>query len=145
VTGSGHGLGALGVAAAPDGTVFVSDSGDLVASCSRPQRPGAPAAVRPREPRPGNRFFPGNVTGPGIPPGTVGGVPGRSDAAAYAPNWKTVILVDAALGWVAIIVGLALASVPGLVVAFAGAAYLMAVWRRLRRWRRLRLARGLPV
>jgi Flp pilus assembly protein TadB len=69
----------------------------------------------------------------------------RNDAAAYAANWKTVILVDAALGWVAVVVGLALASLVGVVLAAVGAAYLVAVWRRLRRWRRLRIERGLPV
>lgn len=69
----------------------------------------------------------------------------RNDAAAYAANWKTVILVDAALGWVAVVVGLVLASLVGVVLAAVGAAYLVAVWRRLRRWRRLRIERGLPV
>lgn len=76
---------------------------------------------------------------------TVDGVRVRNDEAAYAANWKTVILVDAALGWVAVIVGLVLANVVGVVLAALGAAYLVAVWRRLRRWRRLRVARGLPV
>lgn len=69
----------------------------------------------------------------------------RNDAAAYAANWKTVILVDAALGWVAVVVGLVLASLAGVVLAAAGAVYLVLVWRRLRRWRRLRAERGLPV
>lgn len=75
----------------------------------------------------------------------MGPVRVRNDAAAYAANWKTVILVDAALGWVAVVVGLALASLVGVVLAAVGAAYLVAVWRRLRRWRRLRIERGLPV
>lgn len=87
------------------------------------------------------------TSGSGAQPldGTVTGVRVRNDAAAYAANWKTVILVDAALGWVAVVVGLALASLVGVVLAALGAVYLVAVWRRLRRWRRLRIERGLPV
>lgn len=76
--------------------------------------------------------------------GTVRAV-GERDRAAYAANWKAVIVVDAVLGWAAVLVGLVLANLVGVVLAAAGAAYLVLVWRRLRRWRRLRLERGLPV
>jgi hypothetical protein len=65
------------------------------------------------------------------------------DNAAYAANWKTILLVDAGLGWVLVVMGLILGNALGLVLAGAGAAYLVIGFFRARRWRRLRTERGL--
>ena len=65
------------------------------------------------------------------------------DTAAYADNWRTILLVDAAVGWVLVVVGLVLANGLGLVLLGAGAAYLILGLRRGRRWKRLRAERGL--
>lgn len=65
------------------------------------------------------------------------------DRAAYAANWKTVLLVDAAIGWVVVFVGLFLANALGLVLVGAGGAYLFLGLRRARRWKRLRAEAGL--
>jgi hypothetical protein len=65
------------------------------------------------------------------------------DNAAYAANWKTILLVDAGLGWVLVVMGLILGNALGLVLAGAGAAYLVIGFVRARRWRRLRTERGL--
>jgi len=68
------------------------------------------------------------------------------DDTAYAANWRTVLLVDAAVGAVAAAVGMALLfKIPelgGLLVA-GGVVYVMAVVRRARRWARLRRDAGL--
>jgi Flp pilus assembly protein TadB len=66
-----------------------------------------------------------------------------SDEAAYADNWRTILIVDAVIGWVLVVVGLVLANALGLVLVGAGAAYLVIGLRRLRRWKRLRDERGL--
>ena len=68
---------------------------------------------------------------------------GRSDGAAYAANWRTILVVDAAIGVALVVVGLVLGTVLGLVLLVAGAAYLVAGVRRGRRWRRLRREAGL--
>jgi hypothetical protein len=72
----------------------------------------------------------------------------RTDAsAAYAANWRTVLAVDATLGVVALIAGLALAlavsAVVGAVLAVAGAGYAALVALRARRWAQLRREAGL--
>jgi hypothetical protein len=65
------------------------------------------------------------------------------DNAAYAANWKTILLVDAGLGWVLVVMGLILGNALGLVLVVAGAAYLVIGFRRAWRWTRLRTERGL--
>lgn len=68
------------------------------------------------------------------------------DDTAYAANWRTVLLVDAAVGAVAAAVGMALLfKIPelgGLLVA-GGVVYVVAVVRRARRWGRMRREAGL--
>jgi hypothetical protein len=76
---------------------------------------------------------------------------GRTDSsagsAAYAANWRTVLLVDGAFGLVALIAGLVLALtvtiVGGVLLAVAGAGYAALVAVRARRWVRLRRQAGL--
>lgn len=69
-----------------------------------------------------------------------------TDKTAYAANWRTVLLIDAAVGAVAAAVGMALLfKIPelgGLLVA-GGVVYVMAVVRRARRWSRMRREAGL--
>jgi hypothetical protein len=65
------------------------------------------------------------------------------DNAAYADNWRSILLVDAAIGWALVLVGLVLGNALGLVLVGAGAAYLVLGLRRSRRWKRLRAERGL--
>ena len=69
---------------------------------------------------------------------------GRSDDAAYASNWKTVLGVDAALGILGVAAGIGIAargnSVAGSVLVGAGAAYLALTLRRFLRWCHLRAA-----
>jgi Flp pilus assembly protein TadB len=67
-----------------------------------------------------------------------------SDDAAYAENWRTILLVDAAIGWALVVIGFVLANAVGLILLGAGAAYLVFGLRRSRRWKRLRAERGLP-
>ena len=66
---------------------------------------------------------------------------------ALAPNWRTILVVDAAIGVVAVIVGAVLAIVGstfvGALLTAAGAVYLVFNVRRLRRWKRLRAEAGL--
>ncbi|HZQ85980.1 MAG TPA: hypothetical protein VFA83_14120 [Acidimicrobiales bacterium] len=68
------------------------------------------------------------------------------DDTAYAANWRTVLLVDAAVGAVAAAVGMALLfkipALGGLLVA-GGLVYVVAVVRRARHWARLRREAGL--
>lgn len=67
-----------------------------------------------------------------------------SDDAAYASNWRTILLVDSLIGWALVIVGVVLlAKVIGLVLLAAGIAYLVLGALRARRWRRLRTEAGL--
>lgn len=70
-----------------------------------------------------------------------------SDAAAFAANWRTILLVDAGLGLAVVVAGVAAAvawSPPvGIPVALAGVAYTVLVARRWARWRRLRADAGM--
>lgn len=65
------------------------------------------------------------------------------DNAAYAQNWRTILLVDAGIGWALVVIGLILANALGLVLVVGGAAYLVIGFFRARRWKRLRAERGL--
>ena len=70
----------------------------------------------------------------------------RDDTTAYAANWWTVLLVDALLGLAAVVGGLLLGSygnVLGFPLFVLGAGYIVFVFMRLRRWRRLRDEAGL--
>jgi hypothetical protein len=70
----------------------------------------------------------------------------RDDTAAYAANWWVVLLVDALLGLAGVIGGLLLGgygNVLGLPLFVLGAAYIVFVALRVRRWRRLRDEAGL--
>lgn len=66
---------------------------------------------------------------------------------AYAPNWRTVLLVDGALGAAVFVVGVVLMLVwsvfAGAAVGAFGATYTLLVARRARRWAALRRAAGL--
>jgi hypothetical protein len=68
-------------------------------------------------------------------------MPGPRDEAAFAANWRTVLLADALLGMVVLAGGL-VAMVLGHPLAFvaviAGAVYVGLVGRRYRRWKGLR-------
>lgn len=70
-----------------------------------------------------------------------------TDDAALAPNWGTVLLVDAVVSLVLLAGGVALAVTWSLIVgsllAAAGAANATALARRYRRWKRLRADAGL--
>jgi hypothetical protein len=70
----------------------------------------------------------------------------RDDTAAFARNWRTVLLVDALIGLAVTVAGV-VAGLAGSAVWFAvavlGALYVGAVARRYGRWRRLRGAAGL--
>jgi hypothetical protein len=66
-----------------------------------------------------------------------------SDDAAFADNWRTIVVVDAVIGWLLVVVGLVLANVVGVLLVGAGAAYVFFGLRRARRWKRLRNERGL--
>ncbi len=70
-----------------------------------------------------------------------------SDEAAFASNWRTVVVVDAALGLAVVVAGVVLATaadlVLGVVTGAAGTAYTVLVARRFARWRRLRARAGL--
>lgn len=65
------------------------------------------------------------------------------DSAAYAANWKSILLVDAGIGFASVVIGLVLGNALGFVLVVAGAAYLLVGVFRARRWKRLRTERGL--
>ena len=67
----------------------------------------------------------------------------RDDTAAYAANWRTILVVDLVVGLLPVALGLLSTSVWGLLPIAAGVAYLVLVIRRARRWRRLRADAGL--
>jgi thiamine transporter ThiT len=71
-----------------------------------------------------------------------------SDEAAFAANWRTVVLADVALGLVVVVAGVVVGMVAqllvGVVLVLVGAVYLALVARRVARWRRLRADAGLP-
>lgn len=62
------------------------------------------------------------------------------DDAAYAANWKRILLTDALLGVFAVLIGV-WRSGAFLIVSAAGVVYVAAVFRRFLRWRRLRQER----
>jgi hypothetical protein len=66
------------------------------------------------------------------------------DSAAFASNWRAVLAVDAFVGLVVALAGVAAALAVNLVVGTAmvalGAGYLALVGSRARRWARLRRA-----
>lgn len=68
-------------------------------------------------------------------------------SAAYAANWRTVLVVDSAVGFTAVIAGMVLAVtvtvVVGVLLVVAGAGYGSLVAVRARRWARLRRQAGL--
>ncbi len=69
-------------------------------------------------------------------------MPRLDDSAAYAANWKVVLLADAGLGLVIALVGLIILAtvhvVMGAMLASAGFVYLIPVARRARTWSALR-------
>ena len=65
------------------------------------------------------------------------------DQAAFAGNWRTILLIDAAIGWAMIIVAFLVRGIIGLVLLGAGGAYLVLNLRRGRRWRAMRREAGL--
>ena len=73
-------------------------------------------------------------------------MPRTDDSAAYAANWRTLLIVDAGLGVVVLVAGVALAVavnvVVGTLVVAVGAAYTSLVASRARRWARLRRQAG---
>ncbi|HEY2300969.1 MAG TPA: hypothetical protein VGH66_03710 [Acidimicrobiales bacterium] len=73
-------------------------------------------------------------------------MPRTDDSAAYAANWRTLLLVDAGLGVVVMVAGAALALAVNVVVGTlfvaVGAAYCALVASRARRWIRLRRQAG---
>jgi hypothetical protein len=73
-------------------------------------------------------------------------MPRTDDSAAYAANWRSLLIVDAGLGLVVLVAGVALAVavnlVVGTLVVAVGAAYAALVAARARRWARLRRQAG---
>jgi uncharacterized membrane protein HdeD (DUF308 family) len=69
-------------------------------------------------------------------------MPRTDDSTALASNWRTVLAVDAALGVVVLVAGLAtifmLNAVFGVAMVVVGVAYLALIGSRTRRWLRLR-------
>ena len=69
------------------------------------------------------------------------------DEAAYAVNWRRILLVDLLIGVAAGAVGIALVVTGtvfvGALLGALGAVYVVLVGRRFRRWRRLRDDAGL--
>lgn len=72
---------------------------------------------------------------------------GRGDHVALAVNWRSVLVVDALVGVVAVVAGLvAVARVNvagGALLIAGGLLYVGAVGRRYTRWKRLRADAGL--
>jgi hypothetical protein len=64
------------------------------------------------------------------------------DSTAHAANWRTVLAVDAGLGVLVVVVGVALlllaTAVVGAALVVLGTAYAALVGARARRWSRLR-------
>src|SRR5438270_2774737 len=71
----------------------------------------------------------------------------KVDRAAYAANWRQILLVDALVGVLVIVLGvvvlLLVSLLAGVVVAVAGGGYLLLGLTRWRRWARLRSEAGL--
>ncbi len=76
-------------------------------------------------------------------------MPRLDDSAAYASNWKVVLLVDAGMALAVVGVGLAILAtvhvVVGALLASAGLVYLIPVARRARHWATLRREAGLEA
>ncbi len=74
-------------------------------------------------------------------------MPRLDDSAAYAANWKVVLLADAGLGVAIALVGLVILAtvhvVVGAMLASAGVVYLIPVARRARNWAAIRREAGL--
>ena len=74
-------------------------------------------------------------------------MPRLDDSAAYAANWKVVLLADAGLAIAIAVVGLVILAtvhvVVGAMLASAGLVYLIPVARRARHWASLRRDAGL--
>ncbi len=75
-------------------------------------------------------------------------MPGRKmSAAAFAPNWKTVLAVDAGVGLLIALIGVAITlwvvAWLGSPVIGLGVLYLLLVGRRALQWRYLRREAGL--
>lgn len=74
-------------------------------------------------------------------------MPRLDDSAAYASNWKVVLLFDVGVGLAIATVGLVVLAlvhvVVGAMLAAAGFAYLIPVGRRARHWAHLRRQAGL--
>jgi hypothetical protein len=69
--------------------------------------------------------------------------------AAYAPNWKRILIVDAGVGLVCFVVGVALMArwnvVVGAAVGAFGLGYVGLVFRRYQLWRAHRIDAGLDT
>jgi hypothetical protein len=69
------------------------------------------------------------------------------DSVAYARNWRTVLLMDAALGVAVAVAGVVVLArsspLLGVLLIGGGLAYLLPIARRARRWRALRREAGL--
>jgi hypothetical protein len=69
--------------------------------------------------------------------------------AAYASNWKQILLVDASMGLVVLLAGLVVVLLwnvwIGAGLGALGAAYVYAVYRRYQQWKGTREAAGLPT
>jgi len=74
-------------------------------------------------------------------------VPRYDDSAAYASNWRMVLLADAGVGVAMALFGLVILAtvhvVMGAMLASAGLVYLFPVARRARHWAALRREAGL--
>ena len=74
-------------------------------------------------------------------------MPRYDDSAAYASNWRVVLLADGGLGLAMALVGLVILAtvhvVMGAMLASAGTVYIFPVVRRARRWAVLRREAGL--
>lgn len=73
--------------------------------------------------------------------------PPRADRAAFAANWRQILVVDVMVGvlvnTVGIVVLFLVSPVVGAVIAAAGSGYLLLGLARWRRWARLRADAGL--
>jgi hypothetical protein len=72
---------------------------------------------------------------------------GRQDRVALAPNWRTVLAVDAGIGLVVFVAGVALMFlwdvVVGAFIAAGGCTYVTVVARRYLQWQKVRHDAGL--
>jgi hypothetical protein len=71
-----------------------------------------------------------------------------ADDAAFAANWRTILVIDSLVGWAAVVLGAILyvldaAPLIGALLFGLGALYVTFGLRRARRWRRLRAEAGL--